>query len=134
LPHSVIRSTLIRMNSGIRQFAVVALALFAGSAVAAGLAHTAESDRPKVAIVVAGQAAEQPAVVERARRLASDTGAQLRVPRTSADQLGVTHVLAASGYDEVITIGVDRRVAIDPVAARYPDTRFVESSANAIDQ
>ena len=34
------------MNSRIRQFAVVALALIAGSAVAAGLAHTAENDRP----------------------------------------------------------------------------------------
>ena len=120
------------MNSRIRQFAVVALALLAGSAVAAGLAHTAENDRPKVAIVVAGQAAAQPDVVERARKVADDTGAQLRVPRTTADQLGVTHLLAASGYDKVITVGVDRRVAIAPVAARFPETRFVESSASAI--
>jgi basic membrane lipoprotein Med (substrate-binding protein (PBP1-ABC) superfamily) len=121
------------MNSRIRQFAVVALALVAGSAVAAGLAQTAETDQPKVAIVVAGQAAQQPAVVERARALAAEQGAQLRVPRTTADQLGVTHLLAASGYDEVITVGVDRRVAIAPVAARFPDTRFVERSASAIE-
>jgi basic membrane lipoprotein Med (substrate-binding protein (PBP1-ABC) superfamily) len=121
------------MNQRIRQFAVVALALFAGSAVAAGLAQTAESDqKPLVAIVVAGQAADQPAVVERARRLAADQGAQLRVPRTTADQLGVTHLLAASGYDKVITVGVDRRVAIAPVAARYPETRFVESSVSTL--
>ena len=120
---------LIRMNTRIRQFAVVALALVAGSAVAAGLAQTAENDRPKVAIVVAGQAAEQSSVVERARRLAADEGAQLRVPRTTADQLGVTHLLAAEGYDRVITVGVDRRVAIAPVAARYPQTTFVERSA-----
>jgi hypothetical protein len=26
---------------------------------------------------------------------------------------------------DVLTIGVDRRIAIDPVSARYPDTRFV---------
>jgi basic membrane lipoprotein Med (substrate-binding protein (PBP1-ABC) superfamily) len=121
------------MNSRIRQFAVVALALFAGSAVAAGLAQTAESDqKPLVAIVVAGQAADQPAVVERARKVAADEGAQLRVPRTTADQLGVTHLLAAAGYDKVITVGVDRRVAIAPVAARYPETRFVESSASTL--
>jgi basic membrane lipoprotein Med (substrate-binding protein (PBP1-ABC) superfamily) len=120
------------MSTRIRQFAVVALALLAGSAVAAGLAQTAENDRPKVAIVVAGQAAGQPAVVERARKLAADSDAQLRVPRTTADQLGVTHLLAASGYDKVITVGVDRRVAITPVAARYPETRFVESSASTI--
>jgi basic membrane lipoprotein Med (substrate-binding protein (PBP1-ABC) superfamily) len=118
------------MTSRIRQFAVVALAVFA---VAAGLAHTAETDqRPKVAIVVAGQAAEQPALVEHARTVAATTGAQLRVPRTTADQLGVTHVLAASGYDEVIAVGVDRRVAIAPVAARYPETRFVETSASTL--
>jgi basic membrane lipoprotein Med (substrate-binding protein (PBP1-ABC) superfamily) len=120
------------MNLRIRQFAVVALALLAGSAVAAGLAQTAENDRPQVAIVVAGQAADQPAVVERARKLAEDQGAQLRVPRTTADQLGVTHLLAAAGYDTVITVGVDRRVAIAPVAARYPETRFVESSASTL--
>jgi basic membrane lipoprotein Med (substrate-binding protein (PBP1-ABC) superfamily) len=121
------------MNHRIRRFAGVALALFAGSAVAAGLAETAESDRkPLVAIVVAGQAADQPAVVERARTLAADQGAQLRVPRTTDDQLGVTHLLAAAGYDKVITVGVDRRVAITPVAARYPETRFVESSADAL--
>jgi hypothetical protein len=120
------------MNRRIRQFAAVALALVAGSAVAAGLAETAESDRPLVAIVVAGQAALQPAVVEHARLLAEDEGAQLRVPRTTAEQLGVTHLLAAAGYDEVIAVGLDRRVAIAPVAARYPETRFVEVSASAL--
>ena len=120
------------MNYRFRQFAAVALALVAGSAVAGTLAHTAENDRPQVAIVVAGQAAEQPAVVERARRVAEDQGAQLRVPRTSADELGVTHLLAAAGYDEVITVGVDRRIAIAPVAARFPETRFVEASASTL--
>ena len=35
-------------------------------------------------------------------------------------------MLAASRYDKVITIGVDRRIAIAPVAARFPETRFVE--------
>jgi hypothetical protein len=92
--------------------------------VAVGLAQSAPT-QPKVAYVVAGAAAEQPAIVERVRTLAARDGAQLRVPHTTADQLGVTHLLAASGYDQVITVGVDRRIAIDPVAERYPQTRFV---------
>ena len=47
-------------------------------------------DQPKVAYVVAGDAAEQPAVVARVRTLAARDGAQLRVTHTTADQLGVT--------------------------------------------
>jgi basic membrane lipoprotein Med (substrate-binding protein (PBP1-ABC) superfamily) len=120
-----------RSRNRLAQFVGVALALFAGSAVAAGLAQTSEDGR-KVAIVVAGRAAEQPSVVARARAAADDTGAQLRVTHTTADQLAVTHLLAASGYDEVLTVGVDRRIAIDPVEARFPETRFVESSASAL--
>jgi len=107
-------------------FAAIVLAL-----VAVVIAQPARGDQPRVAYVVAGAAAEQPAVVERVRRTALSTGAQLRVPLTTAEQLGVTHLLAASGYDEVITIGVDRRIAIDPVAARFPGTRFVELTGEA---
>ena len=127
----VIRIMLIRMNR-IRLLAALTLALVAGSAVAAGLAQTAEGIEPKVAVVVSGRAAEQPAVVERARALAETRHAQLRVTHTTADQLGVTHLLAAQSYDEVLTIGVDRRIAIDPVSTRYPGTRFVELSAGAL--
>jgi len=93
--------------------------------VAVGLAQSAPS-QPKVAYVVSGAAAEQPATIARVRSLAARDGAQLRVTHTTADQLGVTHLLAASGYDQVKTIGVDRRIAIAPVAARFPETRFVE--------
>jgi hypothetical protein len=114
---------LIRMNHRIRQIIMVFVAVFAISGAAA---LTAEGDQPKVAVVVAGQAAEQPSVVARARDIAADRGAQLRVTHTTADELGVTHLLAASRYDEVLTIGVDRRIAIDPVAARYPDVRFTQ--------
>ena len=117
------------MNHRIRQIISVVPAVFAISGVAA---LTAEGDQPKVAIVVAGQAAEQPATVADARQIAEDRGAQLRVTHTTADELGVTHLLAASGYDEVITVGVDRRIAIDPVSRRFPETRFVESSVNAL--
>jgi len=109
------------MNHRIRQLLIAVVAVFAISGAAA---LTAEGDQPKVAVVVAGQAAEQPAVVARARDIATQRGAQLRVTHTTADELGATHLLAASRYDEVLTIGVDRRIAIDPVAARYPDVRF----------
>ena len=102
------------------------MVLVAVFAISGAAALTAEGDQPKVAVVVAGQAAELPSVVARARDIAADRGAQLRVVHTTADQLGVTHLLAASRYDEVLTIGVDRRIAIDPVAARYPDVRFTE--------
>src|SRR3954467_11263575 len=114
---------LIRMIHRIRPFLTIVGAVFAISGAAA---LTAEGDQPKVAVVVAGTAAERPAVVARARDLAADRGAPLRVTHTTADELGVTHVLAASRYDEVLTIGVDRRIAIDPVAARYPDVRFTQ--------
>ena len=109
------------MNHRIRQLALAVVAVFAISGAAA---LTAEGDQPKVAVVVAGQAAEQPSEVARARDIAAERGAQLRVTHTTADSLGVTHVLAAQRYDEVLTIGVDRRIAIDPVTARFPDTRF----------
>jgi hypothetical protein len=110
------------MNHRIRDIFMVFVAVFA---IAGAAALTAEGDQPKVAVVVAGQAAEQPSVVARARDIAADRGAQLRVAHTNADALGVTHLLAASRYDEVLTIGVDRRIAIDPVASRFTDTRFV---------
>ena len=80
--------------------------------VAVGLAQSAPIAPKKVAYVVAGDAAEQPFVIARARVLAERDGAQLRVIHTTADQLGVTHLLAASGYDQVNTVGVDRRIAI----------------------
>jgi basic membrane lipoprotein Med (substrate-binding protein (PBP1-ABC) superfamily) len=125
------------MNASLRirlaQFVGVALALFAASAVAAALAQTPAGELPKVAVVVAGSAA-RPSVVARAEAAVRDARgvqAQLRVPRTSADELGVTHLLAAGGYDAVITVGVDRRIAIAPVAARYPMVRFVETQARA---
>jgi hypothetical protein len=116
------------MNSLIRirlaQFGGVALALFAGSAVAAALAQTPTKDQPRVAVVVTSGAG--PAAVAQARAAAQQQHAQLRVPRTTSEQLGVTHMLAASGYDEVITVGLDRGIAIAPVQARYPQVRFIE--------
>ena len=113
------------MNRSIRTriaaLAAIATAALAGSAVAATLGHTATQDNGRSAIVIAGQAAGDGALIERAR----SAGKDVRVVNSYADQLGVTLMLAARGYDEVVTVGVDRRTAIAPVQARYPDTRFV---------
>jgi hypothetical protein len=114
------------------QFVGVVLALFAGSAVAAAVAQT-ESAKPETVILVAGTAAEDAQALARAKAAAVRTGAPLRVVRTTADQLGVTHLFAARGYDTIVTIGVDRRIAIDPVAEVYPDVRFVAKDSNQLD-
>ena len=47
----------------------------------------------------------------------------VRVARTPTEQLSLTRYFAARGYD-IVGVGLDRRVAVDPVAARYPETRF----------
>jgi hypothetical protein len=109
-----------QLRTRLAQSVGVLLALSAGSAAAAGLAQTAEGAKPKVAILVAGAAADDAGVIARAKA----TDADVRVAHSYADQLGVTHLLAARGYDRIITIGADKRIAIDPVAQRYPTTHF----------
>src|SRR4051812_8946533 len=127
---SVIRSTLIRMTRRIRNRAAtgaaIALALFAGSAVAAGLGNSAEQTGSQRAIVIAGTAADEPATIAGAKA----TGQEVRVVHTTAEQLGVTHMLAARGYEAIETIGVDRRIAIAPVQQKFPHTRFVAAEAD----
>ena len=127
---------LIRMTTNYRtrvaQLAVVVLALFAGSAVAATLAQPA--DRNAVALVIAGEAAERPDILARAEAAAARNGAQLRIVRTNADQLGATHLFAARGYDAVVTVGADRRIAIAPVEKRFPETRFVEAAPRELER
>jgi hypothetical protein len=78
----------------------------------------------KTVLVLGGQAARSPALIERAQAVAERTGAQLRVPQTSTDELGVTHLFAARGYDNIVAIDLDRHVSVDPVAERYPAVRF----------
>jgi hypothetical protein len=108
------------IRTRLAHFAGVVLALFAGSAVAAAVPH--HDPMPKRALVVASSDA---ATIEHAKALAQREHAQLRVVNTYADQLGVTHMLAARGYQQVMTVGVDEQIAVKPVAERYPDTRFV---------
>jgi hypothetical protein len=102
---------------------LAALAVLAGVAQAAG--GTGPSAHGGVAVVLAGKAAERGDLRDAAQ------GATLRVPRTAAEQLAVTHLLAARGERTVIGVGLDRRVAVAPVARRYSGTRFVAAPANA---
>ena len=95
---------------------LLATAALAGCAAVAG----AESGTGRV--VVVADASVPPATARAAQR-AAGSGAELRIPRTPTEQLSVTHWFAARGYD-VIGIGLSRRIAVDPVAARYPQVRF----------
>ena len=85
------------------------------------------SPERRVVVVVDAAAASDPAVLAEARSAVKRAGgeAQLRVPRTATEQLSVTHYFAARGYSVVVGVGLNHVVAISPVAARFPDTRFV---------
>jgi hypothetical protein len=104
------------------------------AAAAAGCATVAEGSQQKVLVVLGGNAAQSPALIERARdaiAAGGDNEVQLRVPETSTEELGVTHMAAARHYNTIIAVDLDPRVAVDPVAKRYPDVHFVETAADA---
>lgn len=108
---------------------IAVLLVVAAPAVASTRAAT--GDPPRIAVVVAGRAAGDPAVVERAQAVVASThGAQaaLRVPRTPTEELAVTHMLAVEGYDAVVGIDLDRPVAVAPVARRFPNVWFVAAN------
>ena len=108
---------------------VLLVALVVGTVFDGEAASRTESPQ-RVLVVVDASSGHDAALESRAAsalRRAERTGAvdgQLRVPRTPTEQLSVTRYFAAQGYDRVVAVGLDRRVAIDPVAARYPDVRF----------
>ena len=85
------------------------------------------SPERRVVVVVDAAAASDPSVLAEARAAVKRAGgeAQLRVPRTATEQLSVTHLFAARGYSVIVGVGLNHPVAISPVAARFPDTRFV---------
>jgi basic membrane lipoprotein Med (substrate-binding protein (PBP1-ABC) superfamily) len=88
----------------------------------------------RVVVVVDAAAGHDPAVLAEARSAVERAGgeAQLRVPRTATEQLAVTHYFAVRGYSLVVAVGLDRRVAIAPVAARFPNTRFVTAAPGQV--
>src|SRR4051794_4476252 len=100
--------------------AAVAL-LAAGGAQVAGAPGASGSAGARPVVVVATPAL---AADPRAQAAIARAGAQLRVPRSPTEQLSVTHLFAARGAT-IVGAGLDRRVAVDPVAARYRGVRFV---------
>jgi len=81
---------------------------------------------PRFVVVVDESAGRDAAAVDAATRAV--TGAhgaegELRITRTPTEQLSVTRYFAARGYD-IVGVALDREIAVDPVADRYPDTRF----------
>ena len=95
----------------------------------AGFVFPASGQSPapsRFVVVVDESAGRDPAAEEAATRAV--TGArgaegELRITRTPTEQLSVTSYFAARGYD-VVGVGLDPDIAVDPVAERYPDTRF----------
>jgi hypothetical protein len=102
--------------------------------VVSGLAPAQTAPDRRVVVVVDAAAARDPAVLAEARSAVAAAGddAQLRVPRTATEQLSVTHVFAARGFGLVVGVGLDRRVAVAPVASHYPDTRFVSAAPGEV--
>jgi len=103
----------------------------------AGFVLPAEGQSPAPArfvVVVDESAGRNDAAVDaatRAVKAARGADVQLRVTRTPTEQLSVTSYFAARGYD-VIGVGLDRAIAVDPVAERYPDTRFSFVGADGV--
>jgi basic membrane lipoprotein Med (substrate-binding protein (PBP1-ABC) superfamily) len=99
-----------------------------------GLQTATAAPERRVAVVVDTTAGADPAVLAEARAAVKAAGpqAQLRVPRTPTEQLSVTHYLAAQGYRLVVGVGLDHDVAVAPVAAAYPHTRFVTAAPGEV--
>jgi basic membrane lipoprotein Med (substrate-binding protein (PBP1-ABC) superfamily) len=99
-----------------------------------GLQTASAAPERRVVVVVDAAAADDPAVLAEAEAAVRAAGpeAQLRVPRTATEQLSVTHYFAARGYRLVVGVGLDRDVAVAPVAAKFPRTRFVAAEPGQV--
>jgi basic membrane lipoprotein Med (substrate-binding protein (PBP1-ABC) superfamily) len=99
-----------------------------------GLQVASAAPERRVVVVVDASAASDPAVLAEARAAVEAAGptAQLRVPRTTTEQLSVTHYFAARGYRLVVGVGLDRDVAVAPVASKYPNTRFAAAEPGQV--
>ena len=109
----------------------------AAALVVAGFVFQAEGQSPappRFVVVVDESAGRDAAAVEaatRAVRAARGADGELRITRTPTEQLSVTSYFAARGYD-IVGVGLDREIAVDPVAAHYPDTRFSLTGAGGL--
>src|SRR5215207_2797771 len=103
-----------RISARIGVTAVTLAGLVALSALAAS-----DTDRTeRVAVVMDGAVAHDPARRAAAEEWLRAQGVSDVVPRVAegpTQQLSVTSTLAVRGYDVIVAVGLDRRVAIDPV-------------------
>ena len=118
-----------------RSILILALAVVALGV--AGFVFQAEGQSPtppRFVVVVDESAGRDAAAVEAASyavRAARGADGELRITRTPTEQLSVTSYFAARGYD-VIGVGLDREIAVDPVVDSHPDTRFALVDARGI--
>jgi hypothetical protein len=106
-------------------------ALLAGSFVRPASPASDRGDPARVAIVVPADRPDLRARAQAAVASASgrpEVSAELRVARTPTEQLAVTHALAVRRFATVVGVGLDRRISVDPVAARFPEVRFLDAS------
>jgi basic membrane lipoprotein Med (substrate-binding protein (PBP1-ABC) superfamily) len=99
-----------------------------------GLQSASAAPERRVVVVVDASAGDDPAVLAEAEAAVAAAGseAQLRVPRTPTEQLSVTHYFAAQDYRLIVGVGLDRDIAVAPVAAKYPHTRFVAAEPGQV--
>src|SRR3954468_19323040 len=108
---------------------VLATALVLAALVALTALATQKPAAGQVAVVMDASVAHDPTLRAQAqawlRRSAPAGAARIaaRVPSGATQQLSVTSTLATRGYDTIVAIGLDRRVALDPVVHRHPDVR-----------
>lgn len=88
----------------------------------AGLSAAPEAPAPRaadrVAVVADGSGPGAEARLAAARADAERRGATFRAPRSLHEQLSVTSLLAARGYETIVGYGLEERTAIAPLGER----------------
>ena len=116
-----------------RRFALPTLAV--ALLVAASLVFQASGQvqaPPRFVVVVDTPAVERAAGAVTAAERATGAEGEVRIARTPTEQLSVTRFFAAQGYDAIVGVGLDEAVAVAPVAARYPATRFARAGERGL--
>jgi hypothetical protein len=112
-----------------RVAAKIAVAAVAIAALVSLSALASSGSQPsRVAVVMDRSVAQDPARRAAAVEWLQAQGAANIAPRITnspSQQLAVTAALATRGYDVIVAVGLDKRVAIDPVVDRHPDLRVV---------
>ena len=94
----------------------------------AGLSAASEAPTPRaadrVAVVVDASGPGADARLSAARADAAERRATFRAPRTLHEQLSVTSMLAAEGYDAIVGYGLEEHAAIEPLDGRL---RYVDA-------